>query len=38
MFGQFSYNFITNDMEDLTDEDVEIYNYADDNIVMSSSI
>jgi len=38
MFGQFSYNFITNDMEDLTDEDVEIYNYADDNTVMSSSI
>ena len=36
IFGPFSYNVLTNDMFDLIDEDVEIYNYADDNTVLCS--
>ena len=36
LFGPFSYNVFTNDMFNLLDDDVEIYNYADDNIILCS--
>ena len=34
LFGTFSYNVLSNDMFDLLDSDVEIYNYADDNTIV----
>jgi hypothetical protein len=36
ILGPFSFNVLTNDMFDLIDEDVEIYNCADDNSVLCS--
>ena len=36
LFGPFSYNVFTNDMFNLLDDDVEIYNYADDNTILCS--
>ena len=32
LFGPSSYDVFTNDMPNLIDDDVEIYNYADDTI------
>ena len=34
MFGSFSYNVFTNGMFNLIDDDVDIYNYADDIILL----
>ncbi len=34
LFGPFSYNVLSNDMFELLDSDVEIYNYADDNTIV----
>ena len=34
LFGPFSYNVLSNDMFYLLDDDVEIYNYADDNTII----
>ena len=33
LLGPFSYNVVINDMLYLIDDDVEIYNYVDDNTV-----
>ena len=40
LFGSFNYNILTNDMFDLIDDDddVEIYDYGDDNTVLNSGI
>ena len=36
LFGPFSYNVFTNDMLHILDDSVEIYNYADDNTLLSA--
>ena len=36
LFGPFSYNVFTNYIFNLIDDDVEIYNYADDNTILCS--
>ena len=40
LFGSFNYNILTNDMFDLIDDDddVEIYDYGDDNTILNSGI
>jgi len=36
MLDSFSYNILTNDMFDLIAENVEIYNYEEDNTILCS--
>ena len=36
IMGPWSYNMFTNDMFMILDDDVEVYNYADDNSLISA--